>query len=40
MGARVIDRIVVQTNALYEANRALAELKRGPIRGAEVLLIG
>jgi len=30
----------VQTYRLEEANRALLELKRGPVRGAKVLLIG
>ena len=29
----------VQTYRLEEANRALLELKRGPVRGAKVLLI-
>ncbi len=29
----------VQTYHLEEANRALLELKRGPVRGAKVLLL-
>jgi propanol-preferring alcohol dehydrogenase len=40
VAARIPLRPTVQTYPLAEANRALLELKRGPVRGAKVLLIG
>ena len=40
LAARVPLRPEVQTYPLAEANRALLELKRGPVRGAKVLRIG
>ncbi|MGA7979407.1 MAG: alcohol dehydrogenase, partial [Chromatiaceae bacterium] len=39
IAAEIPLRPTVQTYALEEANRALLELKRGPIRGAKVLLL-
>lgn len=39
IAAEIPLRPVVQTYPLAEANRALLELKRGPVRGAKVLLI-
>jgi propanol-preferring alcohol dehydrogenase len=39
IAARVPIRPAVETYPLEEANRALLELKRGPVRGAKVLLI-
>lgn len=40
LAAQVPLRPEIQTYPLGEANRALLELKRGPVRGAKVLLIG
>ena len=40
IAAEIPLRPEVQTYPLEEANRALLELKRGPVRGAKVLLIG
>ena len=40
VAAEIPMRPEVQTYPLEEANRALLELKRGPVRGAKVLLIG
>jgi propanol-preferring alcohol dehydrogenase len=40
IAAEIPMRPEVQTYPLEEANRALLELKRGPVRGAKVLLIG
>ena len=40
IAARVPIRPAVETWPLEEANRALLELKRGPVRGAKVLVIG
>jgi alcohol dehydrogenase, propanol-preferring len=40
LAAQVPLRPEVQTYPLAEANRALLELKQGPVRGAKVLLIG
>jgi propanol-preferring alcohol dehydrogenase len=40
IAAEIPLRPAVQTYRLAEANRALLELKRGPVRGAKVLLIG
>jgi propanol-preferring alcohol dehydrogenase len=40
LAAAVLLRPEVQTYPLVEANRALLELKRGPVRGAKVLVIG
>ena len=40
IAAKVPIRPVVQTFALEEANRALLELKKDPVRGAKVLLMG
>ena len=39
IAAEIPLRPQVQTYRLDEANRALLELKRGPIRGAKVLLV-
>ena len=39
LAAAVPIRPEVETYPLEEANRALVELKRGPIRGAKVLLM-
>jgi propanol-preferring alcohol dehydrogenase len=39
IAARIPLRPSVQTYRLEEANRALLELKRGPVGGAKVLLI-
>ncbi|MEJ2452715.1 MAG: zinc-dependent alcohol dehydrogenase family protein [Candidatus Thiodiazotropha sp.] len=39
IAARIPLRPTVQTYPLLEANRALLELKRGPVKGAKVLLI-
>jgi propanol-preferring alcohol dehydrogenase len=39
IAAEIPLRPKVQTYRLEEANRALLELKRGPVRGAKVLLI-
>ncbi len=40
LAAQVPLRPQVQTYPLAEANRALLELKQGPVRGAKVLLVG
>jgi propanol-preferring alcohol dehydrogenase len=40
LAAEIPLRPQVQTYRLEEANRALLELKRGPVRGAKVLLMG
>ena len=39
IAAQVPIRPAVQTYPLTEANRALLELKRGPVRGAKVLVM-
>ena len=39
IAARIPIHPVVETYPLEEANRALVELKRGPVRGAKVLRI-
>jgi len=39
IAARIPLRPRIETYPLEEANRALVELKRGPIRGAKVLVV-
>ena len=40
IAAQIPLRPAVRTYRLEEANRALLELKHGPVRGAKVLLVG
>ena len=40
LAAEIPLRPRVRTYSLEEANRALLELKRGPVRGAKVLMVG